>query len=216
MAAANSNGTLVVFVHGLWMTGLDQWWLRRAVARCGYRVKQFTCPTLRCDVKQNAMRLNTFLHKQNGNVATIHLVGHSLGGLVIRQLFHDYPEQRPGRIVTLGTPHNGSAIARIFNRNRIGQLLLGKSRLHGLLGEMPPWRGARDLGVVAGTRDHGIGRAVCQLPKPNDGTVAVEETRLQGMADHIELPVSHSAMLLSNMVVKQVVHFIEWGRFCRP
>lgn len=204
---------LVVFVHGLWMTGFDQWWLRRGVARHGYCVKQFTCPTLRCDVKQNAARLNDFLLKQDARFETIHLVGHSLGGLVIRQLFHDYPQQRAGRIVTLGTPHNGSTIAQIFDSSHIGQLLLGKSRLHGLLGGMPPWQGERELGVIAGTRDHGVGRLCCQLPAPNDGTITVEETRLQGMTDHIELPVSHSAMLLSNEVVKQVVNFIEQGRF---
>ncbi len=213
--SANNNTTLVVFIHGLWMTGADMWWLRRGMARCGYRVKQFTYSAMRCDVKQNAARLNAFLEREGEGAEQVHLVGHSLGGLVIRQLFHDYPAQKPGRIVTLGTPHNGSTIAHLFNRHRMGRLLLGKSVVRGLLGDMVPWSGTRELGVIAGTKDHGIGRACCDLPCPNDGTVAVEETRLPGMTDHIELPVAHSGMLISNEVIRQTAHFLVHGHFAR-
>ena len=53
------------------------------------------------------------------------------------------------------------------------------------------------------------------LPKPNDGAVAVAETRLSGMRDHITLPVSHAGLLLSGRVFKQARHFIENARFER-
>ncbi len=214
--SAIDNSGLVVFVHGLWMTGVDMWWLRRGMMRHGYRVKQFSYPAVRCDVKQNAVRLNAFLEKHGRGVEVIHLVGHSLGGLVIRQMFHDFPAQKPGRIVTLGTPHSGSAIAHLFNRSRPGRWVLGKSTIRGLLGDMPPWQGVRELGVIAGTKDHGIGRAFCALPQPNDGTVAVEETRLPGMTDHIELSVAHSGMLLSTEVIRQASYFLGQGCFVRP
>ncbi len=215
MSLNDNTSALVVFVHGLWMTGVDMWWLRRGMARRGCRVKQFSYPAIRCDVKQNAARLDAFLKKHGGDVEVIHLVGHSLGGLVIRQMFHDFPQQKPGRIVTLGTPHSGSAIAHLFNRSRPGRLVLGKSTIRGLLGDMPPWHGVRELGVIAGTKDHGIGRAFCALPQPNDGTVAVEETRLPEMTDHIQLPVAHSGMLLSNEVIRQTSHFLGQGCFIR-
>jgi triacylglycerol esterase/lipase EstA (alpha/beta hydrolase family) len=211
----HKNTTLVVFVHGLWMTGPDMWWLRRNVSRHGYRVRQFSYPSMRCDVQQNAARLNVFLQQQSPEFERIHLVGHSLGGLVIRQLLHDFPAQKPGRIVTLGTPHNGSAIAHLFNRHRLGRLLLGKSALCGLLGGMVRWSVTREIGVIAGTKDHGIGRACCGLQQPNDGTVAVAETRLNGANDHIQLPVAHSGMLLSGDVARQVAFFLARGHFNR-
>ncbi len=211
----SNEATLVVFVHGLWMTGADMWWLRRRVKRDGFSVKQFSYPTVRCNLKQNAARLNDFLKQYGSDVDVIHLVGHSLGGLVIRQLFHDYPEQKPGRIVTLGTPHLGSAIAHIFNRNRVGRWMLGNSIECGLLGNVAPWLGERELGVIAGTKDHGIGRVFCALPQPNDGTVAVEETYCDGMTDHFQLPVAHSSMLLSREVARQVSHFLRQGVFSR-
>jgi len=209
----HQSATLVVFVHGLWMTGLDMWWLRRNVASHGYHVKQFSYPSLRCDVQQNAARLNVFLQQHSSEFERIHLVGHSLGGLVIHQLLHDFPAQKPGRIVTLGTPHNGSAIAHLFNRHRLGRLLLGKSALCGLLGGMVPWSVTREIGVIAGTKDHGIGRVCCALQQPNDGTVAVAETRLKAASDHLQLPVAHSGMLLSGDVARQVAFFLARGHF---
>jgi len=191
------------------------WWLRRNVSRHGYRVRQFSYPSMRCDVQQNAARLNVFLQQQSPEFGRIHLVGHSLGGLVIRQLLHDFPAQKPGRIVTLGTPHNDSAIAHLFNRYRLGRLLLGKSAPRALLGNVVPWSAAREMGVIAGTKDHGVGRACCELVKPNDGTVAVVETRLNTASDHLQLPVAHSGMLLSGEVARQAAFFLSRGHFDR-
>ncbi len=51
------------------------------------------------------------------------------------------------------------------------------------------------------------------LPEPNDGTVAVEETRIEGMSDHIVLPVTHTGMIMSASVADHVVRFLNTGRF---
>jgi hypothetical protein len=51
------------------------------------------------------------------------------------------------------------------------------------------------------------------IPRPNDGTVAVSETMLDGMTDHVTLPVSHFGMLLSSAVARQTVNFLRHGRF---
>jgi hypothetical protein len=91
--------------------------------------------------------------------------------------------------------------------------LLGQSVQNGLLGNVPPWLGSHDLGVIAGSLRMGIGMIIPGVPRPSDGTVAVEETRLEGMADHIVLPVSHFGMLLSSGVAKQTIHFLSNGFF---
>jgi triacylglycerol lipase len=59
----------------------------------------------------------------------------------------------------------------------------------------------------------GAGELICDLPKPQDGTVAAKEAKLEGAADRIMLPVSHLSMLVSREVAEQVVSFLRNGRF---
>jgi hypothetical protein len=73
-----------------------------------------------------------------------------------------------------------------------------------------------DLGVIAGNGGVGLGCVIARgLPRPHDGVIAVEETRVPGMHDHIILPVSHTAMLMSRPVASQVCAFLKHGRFAR-
>ena len=202
-----------MLVHGLWMTGIDMAVLRQRLRRCGFRTVQFSYPSVRCNMAQNAQSLQRYVNKINTDV--MHFVGHSLGGLVIRQLFHDFPDQRPGRIVTLGTPHNGSLVAQRFNRSSLGRMILGHSLERGLLGDIPPWGENREIGIIAGTLGIGVGQVVPGLSKPNDGTVAVAETYLNGMTDHVQVHVSHTALLFSREAASQTCAFLKTGHFER-
>ena len=202
----------IVLVHGLWMKGAEMFLLRRRLRQAGYRVYQFSYRSVARELSENARRLNAFVTRVEGE--RVHFVAHSLGGLVVRRLFHDYPDQRPGRIVTLGSPHTGSYVANRLSRSGLFRKLLGCS-LVPLSGELHPWSGRRELGSVAGTLSVGAGWIVRDLPKPNDGTVAVVETRLKNMTDHFEVHTSHMAMLFSREVARQTLHFLRTGRFER-
>ena len=202
----------VVLVHGLWMSGAEMFLLRKRLRGCGYRVFQFRYRTVACDISENARRLNKFLTRIPGS--QVHFVAHSLGGLVVRQLFHDFPDERPGRIVTLGTPHNGSDTARHLGRNRSWRRALGMA-FSPLSGHVPAWQGERELGSIAGTRSAGIAWFLKDIPKPNDGTVACNETRLACMSDYLEFHVTHSGLLISRRVALQVCEFLKTGHFSR-
>ncbi len=201
----------VVLVHGLWLNDLDMSLLRQRLRQAGYAVHQFSCNTVACSPAENAEKLQRFV--QEIDAGTVHFVGHSLGGIVIRYLFHQYPEQRPGRVVTLGTPHQQSHAARQLSRILPGRYLLGKSIENGLMGEVPKWQARHELGSIAGTLHFGLGRVIPGLPKPNDGTVAVAETRLDGMAAHLSLRLSHFGLLLSAKAGKAVITFLREGKF---
>jgi len=203
----------VIFVHGIWTNGLEMSLLRRRSTNAGFKVIQFSYRSVRSTPIENAMDLQTFVEKINS--PAVHYVCHSLGGLIIRHLFNEYPEQPPGRIVTMGTPHTPSSAARQLARFSPGRLILGLSTLQGLLGNVPPWRNSHDLGVIAGRLRLGMGMLIPGIPKPNDGTVAIEETKLEGMTDHITLPVSHFGMLVSARVARQTINFLKHGAFLR-
>lgn len=200
----------VVLVHGLWMRGPDMGLLRWRLRRCGYATSQFSYSSLRCGLAEAAARLQAYLQTLDADV--IHLVGHSLGGLVIRRLLLDYPQQRPGRVVTLGTPHLGSQVAVAVKRLGAGSWLLGRSA-SGLTEVLPAWDGQRELGVIAGRAPIGVGLVVPGLPRPNDGTVSVAETRLPGATDHRVLAVSHMGLLVSAEAARQTCAFLRTGHF---
>lgn len=185
--------------------------LGRRLRRCGFTPYRFRYPSLRGTVAGNAARLHAFVDGIPGE--TLHLVGHSLGGLVIRRFLRDFPGQRPGRVVTLGTPHTGSEVARRIRRGPLGTVLIGRGAEDGLLEGLPPWPPGRELGSIAGRLSLGVGWLMPGLPRPNDGTVAVAETRLEGMTDHLTVPASHMGLLVSREAARQTCHFLEHGRF---
>lgn len=193
------------------MNGLDMTVLRQRLEGAGYATRQFSYHTLRDAPRSSARRLQQAAADLDAPV--LHFVCHSLGGLIIRHLFHDFPAQRPGRVVTLGTPHRPSHAAGQLARLAPGRALLGKSVDHGLLGGAPDWTGARELGSIAGDLGLGLGLLVPGIPRPNDGTVAVTETRLDGMTDHAVVHASHFGMLFSRETVRLVDRFLKTGTF---
>jgi pimeloyl-ACP methyl ester carboxylesterase len=193
------------------MTGLEMSLLRHRLRRCGFRPVSFSYPTIRCSLTENAARLQRFVEQLDAD--TVHFVAHSLGGLLLRQFFHDYPRQCWGRVLTLATPHAGSRVARRMGRNPFGKVLLGHSFKHGLRGDVPLWTAQREIGVIAGSHGFGVGRLVGGLPRPNDGAVALVETRLPGMSAYKVFPMSHSGLLVSAEVAQAVCGFLRKGCF---
>lgn len=206
-------GPAVVLVHGLWMRGwLDMALLRHRLSERGFHCHQYSYPSRAYDLAEQATRLQQFLQTEVPG-SPVHLVGHSLGGLVCLALFHHFPQQRPGRIVTLGTPHSPSYVAQQLAESPLGRWLMGKSD-SGLLMEEPyPVPPGREVGAIAGTMDLGFGWWVGGIPSVGDGTVTVAETQLAGLTDHLILPTNHMGLLTSAEAADQVAVFLEKGRF---
>jgi hypothetical protein len=209
---------VVVYVHGLWLRGHEAFLLRRRLAKTlGADTRSFTYPSVSATITDNAMALGAYLAKIRTD--TLHLVGHSLGGLVILKLFElgeaaGTAALPGGRIVLLGSPVRGSRSAHRLVRLPFGRALLGLTGRE-LLGEAQDrrWRGARDLGVIAGDLRLGAGRLLGSIVEPNDGTVLVEETNLPGSNQQLTLRVSHSGLPYSTSVARQTSAFLRDGRF---
>ncbi|VAX06443.1 hypothetical protein MNBD_GAMMA26-219 [hydrothermal vent metagenome] len=202
---------MVVLIHGIWMTGLEMFLLRHCLLSAGYSVSYFQYPSLGSPPGDNAAALADFIHDQEAD--TIHLVAHSLGGIVLMHLFNQSSDLPPGRVVLLGSPVHGSMVAhRITKLPGLGRLL-GHSVDQGLTGGAPEWVGGRDLGVIAGTLNMGVGWLVGGVERPNDGTVSVVETQLPGATDSCTQCVSHFGLLFSRKTAKAVIQFLQRGQF---
>jgi pimeloyl-ACP methyl ester carboxylesterase len=208
--------TAVVYVHGLWVGGWETAWLRARVARViGGESHAFDYRSVSGTIDDHAAGLARFLTSLHAD--TLHLVAHSLGGIVILECFERHLRQAPlppGRAVFLGTPVRGSEAAQRLARFRFGTALLGRAAREVLLAPRAyRWTADRDLGVIAGDLAVGFGRLMGKLPQPSDGTVMVGETDLPGAKQRLVMPVSHTGLVLSATVARQVAVFLRDGRF---
>lgn len=199
----------VLLLHGLWMRPLSMALLARRLSRAGFAPEAIGYSTVRGGPEDALRRLLDGLLD-----GPAHVVAHSLGGLVALKALEQHPDLPVGRVVCLGSPLCGSAAAAQLARWPVLGVTLGRSGT--LLREgCRPWRGRTALGVVAGRLPFGLGHALGRLDGENDGTVAVSETRLTGIADHVVVPTSHTGLVLAPVAARQVVAFLRDGRFER-
>jgi pimeloyl-ACP methyl ester carboxylesterase len=225
---AHKQKTRVILIHGLHQTA----WIMRPLAKrlqaSGFDTHQYSYRSMRDGIKTNSARLNSWLEKNHHPDHPIDLVGHSLGGLIIRDFVAQYPKWQIGRCVTLGTPHVGSICADYIWR--LTPVVVGRSYIDALDGTVTPLPKHVALGVIAGNRPYGLGQMFLQYhnrklrkaDKPplkeqlaHDGTVYIEETKIEAAADHIVMPVSHTGMLVNPDVAEQTRYFLEHGQFKR-
>jgi len=201
----------VILVHGLWVPALVMTPLGAMLARAGLRVHLFGYRGRKASLTGHADRLIEFAGSREGS--GVHLVGHSLGGLVVLEACARAPALALGRAVLLGTPARGCLSGRRLAQTDWGRWFLGASEALWHEGRAARWSRREALGVVAGTRAISLGRVLGQLPGANDGVVRVDETTVDGMRDRLILPVAHSEMLVSPRVARAVRLFLDRGRF---
>jgi pimeloyl-ACP methyl ester carboxylesterase len=145
----------------------------------------------------------------------VHLVGHSLGGLVALEALRREPALPVPRLVCIGSPLCGSRTAGALAARGWLAPVLGRSASL-LQRGCEPWSGPTEIGVVAGNVPRGMGRVLARLEGESDGTVAVSETRLAGMRDHCVVPASHTGLVFSRPAADQAAHFLRHGAFAHP
>lgn len=201
----------VILIHGLWMRGLVLLPHQRWLHADGFAVRRFSYPSWRGGLADNAHLLSSFVNETPG--AVIHLVAHSLGGLVSLKMLAHEPDARIRRVVLLGTPYAGCHCGTIFAAQPLLTGLVGRTFNDWFSLPRPVLQTAVEIGVIAGTRPIGLGRMIPGLARPNDGVVAVDETRISQAKDSIELNVSHSGMLVSRACAWQIASFFRTGKF---
>ncbi|MBD5800694.1 Alpha/beta hydrolase family protein [Azoarcus sp. Aa7] len=206
----NPAAETVVLVHGLWMHGLVFGLLRRRLERSGFLTHAWSYPSVRQGLAANADALSRFLADLRAD--PIHLVGHSLGGIVIANALARHPDPRVRRCVLMGPPWTASRSATGLQRVPGISALIGRSMRDWLPAPRPELPGV-EIGVISGNRPLGLAGALVGLPRPHDGIVMVEETRVAGTRDAVTLHVSHMEMLLSAHCADQVAAFLHTGAF---
>lgn len=201
----------LLLVHGLHNA---RWWLRPLAARlreAGFEPEPFGYASVFGGPERAIPALIERLR-----AAPVHgVVGHSLGGLIALEALRKAPDAAVPRVVCLGSPLRGSEVARHMAARAWTRPLLGRSAALLQVG-LARWDGSPSLGVVAGDLAQGMGRLFARFDDASDGTVALAETRLDGLADHCVVHCSHTGLVFSAEAAAQVAQFLRDGRFRRP
>jgi pimeloyl-ACP methyl ester carboxylesterase len=200
----------VILLHGLWMRAFTLVALRNQLQRAGHSVELFDYASVMRGPEVSVHGLLQRVHALKS--ARVHLVGHSLGGLIALQALQRESELIRGRIVCLGSPLRGSAVARGVARLPGGALVVGKNH-EVLRAGIERWKGRQQVGAIAGRLPLGFGFAVGGLSSPHDGTVSVAETELPGLTDHCVVAATHTGLLFSEEAAGQVIAFLRDGQF---
>ncbi len=210
----------VVLLHGLARTPRSMAKLAKRLEADGYHVVNQGYPSRVGTVAELSEEAFTEALAQCPVDARLHVVTHSMGALLLRAYLreHDLPQLR--RVVMLGPPNGGSEVV-----DQIGDLLVfewvnGPAGRE--LGTSPtsapsalgPFTHPAELGIIAGTRTINPILSV-MIEGANDGKVSVENTKLDGMDDHITVPVAHPFLMTNDDAIEQVIHFLQHGCFAR-
>ena len=200
----------VILLHGLWMVGATMWPLARRLRAQGFEPE---IPGYRSISASPQVAIDALLGRLRAG-GPAHVVGHSMGGLIALRALAAGPEIPVGRVLCLGSPLCGSAAAAGLSKRSLSRVYFGHST--GILLEGCATAPERvEVGMIAGSAPHGLGRLFGRFEGEHDGTVAVAETRAPWLAGHLVLRTSHMGMLLSREVAAQAGCFLREGRFSR-
>jgi pimeloyl-ACP methyl ester carboxylesterase len=148
----------------------------------------------------------------------LHFVGHSMGGLLTRVYLARYRPLHLGGVVMLGTPNGGSEIA-----DRLGGFAAYRAYFGPAGQQLTTLRNPATaallpavdypVGVIAGNRSADPIASSFWLPRPNDGRVSVENTKLDGMTGHIVIRAAHPWLMRNRQAIELTIAFLRNGRF---
>lgn len=206
----------VILIHGLGRTPLSMLRLQWSLNRAGYRVVNLRYPSRRYTVKVLADEYLGKAVASQSQAGRVHFVTHSLGGIILRDYLAGHAMTNLGRVVMLAPPNHGSELADRLKESAAGRWILGPAGCQLGTDGLPEQLGPAHfpLGIIAADsafydRFRGV------FPSSNDGKVSVQSARLDGMTDFLVVSGGHTWIMWRGSVMRQVLAFLEQGRFVR-
>ena len=212
------NLDFVILLHGLGRTRHSMNRIAEALSGAGFQVKNIGYPSARQDIHSLvchhvAPAIKASLRQ---GASKIHVVSHSMGGILIRGYLQRNTLPQGSRIVMLSPPNHGSEVADFLKQFTLYRCLLGPAaqQLGSRNDDLPNMLKAipGELGILAGNKSLEPWFAWL-IPGPNDGKVSVESTKLPEMTDFRVIECGHTFIMQSPTAIRQILSFLRLGHF---
>jgi pimeloyl-ACP methyl ester carboxylesterase len=210
----------VVLLHGIVRAPRSFHGMQTALEKSGFATLNLSYASRRQPLEALAEAIHPPIARFAGQIdGPIHFVGHSMGGLLTRVYLARHRPRRLGRVVMLGTPNQGSELADLLRHLKLYRAYFGPAGQQ-LTTRRDPARNALlppvdyPVGIIAGNRSFYPIASTFVLPRPNDGRVSVENTKIEGMTDHLVIGASHPWLPRKPIAIRQTIAFLRHGRFC--
>lgn len=210
----------VVLLHGLGRNSGSMSRLAKAFEREGYLTSNRSYPSRAFPIEKLAFEAipEGVNHCREQGAGTIHFVTHSMGGILLRYYLHQESIPELGHTVMLAPPNKGSEIVDEVGHIPFFKSILGPAglQLSTRPDSIPNRLGPVDysVGIIAGDRHSIFDSQFAQsIPGVDDGKVSIDSTKVEGMADFIVVPHSHTLIMKGDDVIVQTLQFVHAGSF---
>jgi len=210
----------VVLVHGLWRSGFAMRSIADDLEDHGYQTVSVDYPSTQEEIPALVQEylLKSYDECTQTGAQKIHLVSHSMGGILIRQFLQSHTLPQGSRVVMLSPPNQGSELSEKFGESWWYQWAVGpagvslSTKQEGIISKLREID--ESVGIIAAYRDWSLWPNAW-LPQPNDGTVSVASMKLNEMDDFILVNSGHALMRFNDEVQSQIRQFLAVGEFAR-
>lgn len=209
------SGEGVLLVHGITRSSKSMSGYREPLEKAGFCVFPFDYPSTRVDLDASAEYLHQVIESLDG-IERLHIVAHSMGGIVARTYRAKHRDERLNRLVLVGSPQNGAEMADLMKdkANLVFKTVFGPAGQQlitdqaGFLSKLPK----PDVEFAVITGGHAPNGFNPLIPDDDDGIVSVASTRLAGAVDSLYVESLHLALNRNETVHAATVRFLQTGK----